>query len=262
MNMKKVVVTFFVGFLVLTLGLSSCAQGAQAKTGEVVFYLTRHGKTMLNTTDRVQGWSDAVLTREGIEVVEFLGKGLKETPFVAAYSSDSGRSVQTAHIALKESGQEKIKLITDERFREFNFGMYEGDLNHTMWEDIATSEGKTLDEWMETFTPQSFADGVAALDKTKNDGKNWPAEDYATISERLKLGMEDVAEEVSKNGGGNVLLVSHGLSISAIVDVLSNGEKDGTRLKNASVTKIIYKDGVWEFFEIGSLDYVENGKIV
>src|SRR5699024_11313825 len=37
--------------------------------GEITFYIVRHGKTMLNTTDRVQGWSDAVLTPNGEDVV-------------------------------------------------------------------------------------------------------------------------------------------------------------------------------------------------
>ena len=38
----------------------------------VEFYLVRHGKTMLNTTDRVQGWADAPLTKDGVVVAENL----------------------------------------------------------------------------------------------------------------------------------------------------------------------------------------------
>lgn len=37
----------------------------ETKPEELTLYIVRHGKTMLNTTDRVQGWSDAVLTPEG-----------------------------------------------------------------------------------------------------------------------------------------------------------------------------------------------------
>ncbi len=42
---------------------------------ELTLYIVRHGKTMLNTTDRVQGWSDAVLTPAGEEVVTNAGVG-------------------------------------------------------------------------------------------------------------------------------------------------------------------------------------------
>lgn len=41
---------------------------------------------MLNTTDRVQGWSDAVLTPAGEEVVTAAGVGLKDVDFQAVYS--------------------------------------------------------------------------------------------------------------------------------------------------------------------------------
>ena len=56
-----------------------CGKNQQATTKEkdkpeeLTLYIVRHGKTMLNTTDRVQGWSDAVLTPEGEKVVTATG---------------------------------------------------------------------------------------------------------------------------------------------------------------------------------------------
>ena len=46
---------------------------AAAPVDEVTIYLTRHGKTWLNTVDRVQGWSDSPLTDAGAEVATKLG---------------------------------------------------------------------------------------------------------------------------------------------------------------------------------------------
>lgn len=63
---------------------SSVAKGEVAD--ELTLYVVRHGKTMLNTTDRVQGWSDAVLTLAGEEVVTAAGVGLKDVDFQAVYS--------------------------------------------------------------------------------------------------------------------------------------------------------------------------------
>ena len=45
--------------------ISKQRQKKKTKPEELTLYIVRHGKTMLNTTDRVQGWSDAVLTPEG-----------------------------------------------------------------------------------------------------------------------------------------------------------------------------------------------------
>lgn len=84
---------------------------------------------MLNTCDRVQGWTDSPLTEPGVTVARQLGKGLKGVPFEAAYSSDSGRAIETTNLVLEESGQKDVKLTTDKDLREWNFGKYEGDLN-------------------------------------------------------------------------------------------------------------------------------------
>ncbi len=93
---------------------------------------------MLNTTDRVQGWSDAVLTPEGEKVVTATGSGLKDVAFQNAYSSDSGRALQSAQLILDQNKAGKdLEVVRDPDLREFNFGSYEGKINKTMWQDIA-----------------------------------------------------------------------------------------------------------------------------
>ncbi|MFW7385446.1 histidine phosphatase family protein [Vagococcus fluvialis] len=234
------------------------------KKEELTLYVVRHGKTMLNTTDRVQGWSDAVLTKEGEEVVTAAGKGLGDVDFQNAYSSDSGRAVQTAELIIKENKKSsQLEVQKDPGLREFNFGTYEGDLNHTMWGDIAKKQGVTTEEFMKTMTPKSFADSVAEIDKEKNvDGKNWPAEDFETITTRLTKSIDEIVEKEMKNeGSGNVLVVSHGLSISALLDTLFDDFKmpeDG--LKNASVSVIKVKDGKYNLESVNDTSYIEAGK--
>ena len=77
---------------------------------KVKLYIARHGKTMFNTIGRVQGWSDSPLTPFGEEGIRELGLGLKAAgiPFKSAYSSDSGRTIQTMDIILRETGLETI----------------------------------------------------------------------------------------------------------------------------------------------------------
>lgn len=264
-NFLKGIWLFFL-FLIINITISATTNKSPSSKNDntVILYIVRHGKTMLNTTDRVQGWSDAVLTPAGIEVAEYLGEGLKakKIKFVAAYSSDSGRSIQTADIILKKSKQQKLPLKTDWRLREFNFGSYEGEFNHVMWTEIAEKQGKTMKEWFDAgVSEKDFANSVAELDKSKTkEGVNWPAEDYETIVTRLKAGIDDIVKEVGKNGGGNVLVVSHGLSIVALVNYLDPEAKANIGLKNASVTKITYKNGKYTIDTVGDMSFVELGQ--
>jgi len=101
------------------------------KDNTVVFWFTRHGKTILNTMDRVQGWSDAALTPAGVEVAEYLGAGLKAegVKFETAYSSDLGRARWTARIVLDGVGQPDLPINETDKIRETNFGSYEGETN-------------------------------------------------------------------------------------------------------------------------------------
>ena len=73
------------------------------KMVKVRLYLVRHGKTMFNTIGRAQGWSDTPLTAEGERGIQELGIGLRESDlqFERAYSSDSGRTIQTMELSLK-----------------------------------------------------------------------------------------------------------------------------------------------------------------
>ncbi|HAZ2722872.1 histidine phosphatase family protein [Enterococcus faecalis] len=261
-----------VGMLFLAiLVMVGCGKNQQATTKEketkpeeLTLYIVRHGKTMLNTTDRVQGWSDAVLTPEGEKVVTATGIGLKDVAFQNAYSSDSGRALQTAQLILDQNKAGKdLEVVRDPDLREFNFGSYEGDLNKTMWQDIADDQGVSLEKFMKNMTPESFANSVAKLDQQREESKNnWPAEDYATITKRLKKGLDKiVATESANPGNGNVLVVSHGLSISALLATLFDDFKvpEGG-LKNASVTTIHYKNGEYTLDKVNDVSYLEAGE--
>ncbi|MFT3944754.1 MAG: histidine phosphatase family protein [Ancrocorticia sp.] len=278
--MKKKFAALSAGLLTAALALSGCSnaadsgssspsesaaasEAAAADTDAVTLYVVRHGKTMLNTTDRVQGWADAPLTPAGVEVVEAAGRGLADVEFQSAYSSTSGRAYETADLILKESEKSSdLTIIQDERLREFNFGTYEGDLNHTMWQHIADDKGVTLEEFLANVDPKEFADTVAKLDKARPEAEgNWPAEDYDTIVARLDAGIKDIVEAETAKGDGNVLIVSHGLSIMAMLKHLFGDDMpEASGVKNASVTIIEYKDGEFELKSFNDESYIEKGQ--
>ena len=73
-------------------------------------YLVRHGKTVFNTTGRVQGWSDSPLTTEGREIAERLGRNLHAIHFDAAFASTLPRAYETAGIIVQHKGQPDLAV--------------------------------------------------------------------------------------------------------------------------------------------------------
>lgn len=145
---------------------------------ETTLYIVRHGKTMFNTIERVQGWCDTPLTREGKEGIRHLGRGLKEIEFAFAHSSDSGRAIETARTILGEhlKGKE-IPYSIDPRIREWCFGSLEGGYDKEMWGVIPrVLNFQTPDEMFTTdVTFEQIANAVYDLDTA-----GW-AETYQTL---------------------------------------------------------------------------------
>ncbi|NUU79551.1 histidine phosphatase family protein [Paenibacillus xylanilyticus] len=239
------------------------------KNNEVVIYFARHGKTMLNTVDRSQGWIDAPLTPAGVEVAEALGKGLSDVEFNKAYSSDSGRAIETAELILANNGQDDLEVTKDKRLREYNFGTYEGMLNEEMMAAVAEKKGLSVEEYMKFMQEngfyksiKEFADILSELDKANvEEGVNWPAEDSKTIETRLQESLNDIVEEAKEDGGGNILVVSHGMSIVTLLgDLDENIEVPASGLSNASISKVTYKEGKYTVDSVNDLSYVEKGQ--
>ncbi|WP_243522669.1 histidine phosphatase family protein [Bacillus pseudomycoides] len=222
------------------------------KDNIVTLYITRHGKTILNTNKRVQGWADSPLVEKGIEIAKGLGNGLQDVSFVDAYSSDSGRAIETASLVLKYSGQLHLKLEQRKDLRELNFGIFEGDKIENMWEAIKETAGvKAVTELMK-FSMKEITNFIVEADSTKQ------AENWEVFSTRIKKEIDKISEDTAKNGGGNVLVVSHGLMITALVEMLDSS-KTKMGVENASVTKILYQDGEYKVESVGDMSYAEKG---
>jgi len=250
---------------------------------QITIYIARHGKTMLNTTDQSQGWIDAPLTPAGIKVAENLGRGLRHIKFDSVYSSDSGRAIETASLILEKNGQKNLvnKINKDQRLREFNFGTFEGIPNEEMWSRVAKEEGFTLEQWQLNMkkigfinTIKNLSDTLKKLDKEKlnqlgktekipSDKISWEAEDYNTVVSRSNKALEDIITTAKKDNQANVLIASHGMTISALVSSLDDTAKiPVTGLNNASICKIIYdvKSSKISVKSINDLTYVEEGE--
>lgn len=235
--------------------------GTAAKpSNDVTFYVTRHGKTMFNTAHRMQGWSDTPLTAAGVEVATQLGKGIKDVPFTAVYSSDSGRARETAKLVLAAAGQSK-PIIEISSLRETCFGPFEGALESATWKPVAQKLGYKDFESMgqgwskHEVTMAQMMDTLAATDSSGQ------TETSAQVRTRMQNELRAIAEKVSADGGGNVLVVSHGMATLAMLQGWVPTEQLSEPLKNASVTKITYRNGKFTVGKVGDMRYVEKGAI-
>ncbi|MDT2566769.1 histidine phosphatase family protein [Enterococcus avium] len=240
---------------------TSDSNASTDKTDEVVLYVTRHGKTMFNTVHRAQGWSDTPLTDDGVKVAEQLGKGLKEKKitFKSAYSSDAGRARETARLALKNNGQSDLQVKESKNLREVCFGSYEGEHDEVMWGDAGKELGyNSYEDFMKAISSgeATVPEMLSALKKIDKSGMS---EEWDGVRQRMQKELIEIAEETAEDGGGNVLVVAHGMSILSMISDMTEETPEGGQLANASVTKIVYKDGKFKVKEVGNTAYAEVG---
>ena len=87
-------------------------------------YLMRHGETDWNKARRLQGQSDIALNENGIELAVKTAEGLRDIDFQAAFSSPLQRALVTARTVI---GNRIVRIETDDRLKEINFGPSEGE---------------------------------------------------------------------------------------------------------------------------------------
>lgn len=231
-------------------------------SNKITIYVARHGKTMMNTFDRVQGWCDSPLTKEGIDAARYLGYGFGDIMFRTVYCSDLRRTKQTAQIILGAKGQEEVPVIELAGLREACFGSFEADFNQTMWYSAALYLHYTsVDEMVKAILDKKL--GYAeVLDAVKAIDKLGIAESYAQVEARTQESLREIAENESQYGNGNILVVAHGMSILAMLLGLG-GDKIFTRpLNNAEVCKVVYEDGSFTVESMADASYLEKGKMI
>lgn len=229
-------------------------------SSKITLYIARHGKTMMNTLDRVQGWCDSPLTKEGIDVARYLGYGMSDINFRTAYCSDLRRTVQTTKIVLGAKGQEDILVIELAGLREACFGSFEADFNHHMWNSAALYLHHTSSESMIKAIMEKEISYREVLDAVKKLDKMGMAENFSQVEARTQESLLEIAKNESQYGDGNILVISHGMSILAMLLGLGGDKLFKKPLENAAVCKVIYQDGKFTVESMADMSYVEKGK--
>lgn len=199
-------------------------------------YFVRHGQTMLNHYNKIQGWIDSPLTDKGIADAKRAGQQLKAINFNAAYSSDSGRAIETASYILK-ANPENINIISYQypEFREQCHGYFEGNDANQMWQFV----GEQVQ-----LTSESAVLGKYGLEKARDlihkADLYGEAESNDMFWKRLDRGFNKLRDNTED--GDQVLVVSHGMTIRSIIDRYAPELDVGVPTINGSISKLTITD--------------------
>lgn len=200
----------------------------------VEIYLTRHGQTIWNLEKRLQGCKNSELTELGVKQAEALRDRLKDIDIDIIYASPIKRAYETARIA---KGDKNIKLITDERLVELNFGDYEG---HT--EEELLKEGR--------------GEEIAKIFAGEMNIRSPKGETLQEVQNRIKSFFKDL---ISKEDGKKVLIVTHGAVLKVIIGLFRR-EKGiySTIMEQASLSKIVVNEGKIEIKYLNDGTHLKN----
>lgn len=246
---------FFTSF-----GAYSDTSPVSEEENEITIYFARHGKTLFNSFDLVQGWADSPLTEEGIKVAQYLGEGLKEIKFDAYYTSDAGRQRETMKVILAQMGIKDYKNIELMGLREVFYGGYEGGPNSKVVEDSMKLLGyESISDYFNDYKLgklpiKTIIDPIAQVDSKQL------AENYDQVKARTSDALNKIINNAIQNGDKNILVISSGMSMQVLISDLTDNIDKNKPLSNATVVKIIYKNGQYYVDEIGSMKYVKKGK--
>lgn len=164
----------------------------------LTIYLTRHGETLWNRENRLQGWMDSELTEIGINNANKLGERLKEIDFRAIYTSPSERALKTAQ---QVNSVRDIPIFTEPDLKEIYFGEWEGKTK----EEIEINFKK---EYFDFWNSPNLYNHEPHKGESLTDFKN-----------RVEKAVKGI---MAKHPDGNVLMVSHAVVIRAIMSFIMN----------------------------------------
>ncbi|GLC88866.1 histidine phosphatase family protein [Lysinibacillus piscis] len=199
------------------------------------FYMVRHGETIWNQMQRLQGWLDSPLTATGIAQAEKLCEALRDVPFTAAYSSSSGRAMETMRIVL---GQRSLSIVEEDGLREIFLGNWQGETV----EDIIAVDELSYSNYL--YAPEKF--------------QPTHTESFEAVTERALQVLLAVAE---REPNGTILIVSHAVTIKCLLNAVLGRELASLWaepfIHGTSVTTIERVEQQWLVKEIGNITHLD-----
>jgi probable phosphoglycerate mutase len=205
---------------------------------ETRLYLVRHGETVWNAEDKMQGVKDSPLTEKGVEHAKKLGEKLagisaganKSIDVDRIFTSDLGRAFDTAVCIGKCLNLEPEK---DDRLRERNMGIFEG----YSWD----------------YVREHFPDEFKKTVSDDNDYRIPEGESKSEYIGKINSFLQFIAGECE---GKSVLAVTHRGFINFVFRIVLSipfDAKVGLVVGNAILAGLVYKKGRWMIERFGDL---------
>ncbi len=159
--------------------------------------LIRHGQSVANIENRLQGQVDSPLSDRGREQAHALARRLEreEWEITTLYSSDLSRAAETAEILADRLG---LPVVYDARLREYDYGQWSG----LTWDEI----GAVLRQTGAVSSPDA----------------GWPSipgeEGQESFHRRLIAALDDI--RAGHRDGEVVGIVAHGGSLGVLLSHL------------------------------------------
>ena len=200
--------------------------------------LARHGETVSNVEGRWQGQSDSPLTERGIAQSRELGRALVDEPIAAIYSSDLGRSMQTAQ---EVAGLLALAVQPDTRLREIATGGFTGKNR----EEIDAAYPGVRHTWATAPSSLRLPDGGE------------------TLQEAQARALDFFTQRMPDHAGETIVVITHGAIGQAIVVNGMGGTVEDLwltqRVDNCQITRLEWTpDGGLKLIEMADVRHLRD----
>ncbi|MGL4357274.1 histidine phosphatase family protein [Cetobacterium sp.] len=200
-------------------------------------YFVRHGETIWNTLKIFQGRSNSPLTELGIEQAKKLSNFLKDIEFNKIYSSPQERAMQTTRLIL---GDRDMDITPIDEFQEINMGKVEG-IPREDFEKNYPIEYHNFWHNAVDYNPAAYE-----------------GESYEEILHRVKIGLNKL---ISENTSGNILVISHGVTLKAIFNIINEKGIDEFSKQavpeNTSTTIVEYDQDSFKIIKFSDTEHLK-----
>lgn len=223
-------------------------------------YIVRHGQTLFNYLERVQGWSDSPLTDLGVRQGKAVGEYLSKVSFDAIYSSDLKRAIDTARYIRKQQ-EVQVEIQETKLLREAYYGGFEGGSEEGPWtsvfkeygysvEDIQTNFGDSLNKVLQEQSNEDIRNIIAESDDMSL------AENYNQYFNRIN----NFSKILLKKEYNNVLIVCHGGTSQLLLEILLENSSGISEPQNCSTSIVKMKNNQPELLQFNETSYL--GKLL
>lgn len=180
---------------------------------EIIF--VRHGESEMNMKGIYSGWTNCILTQNGLKQAEIVSEKLAGEEIDLIISSDLDRCLETAEIINKFHKKTIIKEIN---LKEINFGIWEG----LSYDEICIGFPQKVKAWEEDYVNFKMPKGESLFE----------------MHQRVNNALGRIIDEYKE---GTILIVSHSGVIRSILSQQVLGSIDGYwkfKIENCGITRL------------------------